>query len=145
MLGRLAYEISSGLTAGVNISYDEALETRVSADLKVRFGGAASTAQRKDVQQLPVINALTSTPMNRTVRVHDSVDNPFCVDRKTREIIEPDTGLSFEQMIDKINKREYSFEIASQTFGVVIGALSLGCEGKGGNANFSLIDFKDIK
>ena len=69
--GRLAYEISNGLTAGVNISYDEAFDTRVSADLKVRFGGAATTAQRKEVQQLPVINALTSTPSNRDVRVHD--------------------------------------------------------------------------
>ena len=77
VLGRLAYEISNGLTAGVNISYDEAFETRVSADLKVRFGGASTTAQRKEVQQLSVINALTSTPSNRDVRVHDSVN--YCV------------------------------------------------------------------
>jgi len=71
VLGRVAYDISSGLVAGVNISYDEAFETRVSADLKVRFGGASTTAKRKEVQQLPVINALTSTPSNRDVRVHD--------------------------------------------------------------------------
>ena len=69
--GRLAYEISNGLTAGVNVSYGEAFDTRVSADLKVRFGGASTTAQRKAVQQLPVINALTSTPSNRGLRVHD--------------------------------------------------------------------------
>ena len=56
VLGRVAYEISNGLTAGVNLSYDEAFETRVSADLKVRFGGASTTAKRKAVQQLPVIN-----------------------------------------------------------------------------------------
>ena len=72
VLGRVAYEISNGLTAGVNISYDEAFETRVSADLKVRFGGASTTAQRKEVQQLPVINFLVSSPSNRTVRVHDA-------------------------------------------------------------------------
>jgi hypothetical protein len=72
VLGRLAYEISNGLTAGVNISYDEAFETRVSADIKVRFGGPSTTAQRKEVQQLPVINALTSAPSNRDVRVHDA-------------------------------------------------------------------------
>ena len=71
VLGRLAYEMTSGVTAGVNISYDEAFDTRVSADIKVRFGGASSTVQRKAVQQLPVINALTSTPSNRDVRVHD--------------------------------------------------------------------------
>jgi hypothetical protein len=47
-------------------------DTRVSADLKVRFGGASTTAQRKEVQQLPVINALTSTPSNRDVRVHEA-------------------------------------------------------------------------
>jgi hypothetical protein len=73
VLGRVAYEMTSGVTAGVNISYDEAFETRVSADLKVRFGGASTTAQRKEVQQLPVINALTSTPSNRDVKVHDPV------------------------------------------------------------------------
>ena len=70
--GRLAYEMTSGVTAGVNISYDKAFDTRVSADLKVRFGGASTTAKRKAVQQLPVINALTSTPSNRDVRVHDA-------------------------------------------------------------------------
>ena len=75
VLGRLAYEITSGLTAGVNISYDEAFETRVSADLQVRFGGASTTAQRKAVQQLPVFNSLTSTPSNRGVRLHDCAQN----------------------------------------------------------------------
>jgi hypothetical protein len=71
VLGSLAYEMTSGVTAGVNVSYDEAFETRVSADLKVRFGGASTTAQRKDVLQLPVINALQSTPSKRDVRIHD--------------------------------------------------------------------------
>ncbi len=69
--GRVAYDISQDLTAGINISYDEAFETRVSADIKVRFGGSRTTAKRKAVQQLPVINALTSTPSNRDVKVHD--------------------------------------------------------------------------
>jgi hypothetical protein len=64
--------MTSGVTAGLNISYDEAFDTRVSADIKVRLGGASTTAQRKAVQQRPVINALTSTPSNRDVRVHDA-------------------------------------------------------------------------
>jgi hypothetical protein len=76
VLGRLAYEMTSGVTAGVNISYDEAFDTRVSADLKVRFGGASTTAQRKDLQQQSVINALTSTPGNRNVRTHDKSLSP---------------------------------------------------------------------
>jgi hypothetical protein len=71
VLGRVAYQISSGLTAGMNISYDEAFETKVSADVKVRFGGAIAIVQRKNVQQKPMIDALTSTLSNRDVRVHD--------------------------------------------------------------------------
>jgi hypothetical protein len=62
--------MTSGVTAGVNISYDEAFDTRASADIKVRIGGTSTTAQRKAVQKLPVINALTSTPSERGVRVH---------------------------------------------------------------------------
>ena len=84
VLGRAAYDISNGLTAGVNISYDEAFETRVSADLKVCLGGASTTAQSKNVKEYSVIKALTSTPENRDVRVHDGfsdlirfIDNTF--------------------------------------------------------------------
>ena len=72
--GRLAYDITQGLTAGINISYDEAFDTKISTDLKVHFGATATTVQRKEVQQLPVINALTSTPRDRGIRVHDSSD-----------------------------------------------------------------------
>ena len=76
--GRLAYEISSGLTAGLNISYDEAFDTRVSADIKVRCGGASTTDLRKEIQQLPVINALITTPGNRDLRVHDQWNLAAC-------------------------------------------------------------------
>ena len=71
VLGRVAYEVSSGLTAGVNVSYDEAFDTRVSADLKVRFGGPSTTASKKKKWENPTINALTASPKNRDVRVHD--------------------------------------------------------------------------
>ena len=77
VLGRLAFELTSGVRAGVNVPYDEAFDTRVSVDLKVRFGGSSTTAKRKELQQLPVINALTSTPSNKGVRAHDSVN--YCV------------------------------------------------------------------
>ena len=69
--GRLAYEITQGLTAGVNISYDEAFDTRVSADLQVRFGGPSTTTAKKIKWENPTINALTASPRNRDVRVHD--------------------------------------------------------------------------
>jgi hypothetical protein len=69
--GRLAYEISNGLTAGVNVSYDEAFDTRVSADLKVRFDGPSTATAKKKKWENPTINALTASPKNRDVRVHD--------------------------------------------------------------------------
>jgi hypothetical protein len=72
VLGRLAYNISNGLTAGVNLSYDQAFETRFSADLKYRFGGNGNKNQsEKKAWQTPVIQALTETVRNRDVRVHD--------------------------------------------------------------------------
>lgn len=70
--GRLAYNISNGLTAGVNLSYDQAFEARFSADLKYRFGsndyGAPS---KKKAWQTPVIQSLTESVRHRDVRVHD--------------------------------------------------------------------------
>ena len=71
VLGRVAYEMASGVTAGLNISYDEEYDTRVSADLKVRFGGPSTTAAKKKKWKNPTINALTASPKNRDVRVHD--------------------------------------------------------------------------
>jgi hypothetical protein len=71
VLGRLAYEMTSGVIAGVNLSYDEAFDTRVSADIKVRFGGPSTKAATKKKWENPTINALTASPKNRDVRVHD--------------------------------------------------------------------------
>ena len=70
--GRLAYNISNGLTAGVNLSYDQAFETRFSADLKYRFGSNGYGApSKKKALQTPVIEALTDSVKHRDVRVHD--------------------------------------------------------------------------
>ena len=71
--GRLAYNISNGLTAGVNLSYDQAFETRFSADLKYRFGANGyGSPSKKKAWQTPVLQALTNTVKNRDVRVHDT-------------------------------------------------------------------------
>ena len=67
--------MTSGITAGINISYDEAFNTRVSADIKVCFGGASTTAAKKKKWENPTINALTASPKNRDVRVHDKHHN----------------------------------------------------------------------
>ena len=68
ILARLAYSINDGLTLGANLSNDEAFDTRLSADITWRFsanGSSGTGALKTDT----VIEALTSTPSNRNVRV----------------------------------------------------------------------------
>ena len=73
VLGRVSYNISNGLTAGVNLSYDQAFETRFSADLKYRFGSNGYGApSKKKAWQTPVIQSLTEAVKHRDVRVHDA-------------------------------------------------------------------------
>jgi hypothetical protein len=87
--GRLAYNLANGLTVGANLSYDQAFDTRVSADIKYRFGvngyGAPSA---KKAWQTPVIQALTDTVKNRDVRVHDGPQNPLFEGRTPWQILE---------------------------------------------------------
>jgi hypothetical protein len=67
--GRLAYDLTDQLQAGVVYTYDENFESRVSADLKVRFGsGIKSQSGRSSI----VFNALTATPSHRNVRTANS-------------------------------------------------------------------------
>ncbi len=78
VLGRLSYNISNGLTAGINLSYDQAFETRFSADFKYRFGsdGYGAPSAKKEWKS-PVIQALTENVKHREVRVHD-LGNSTC-------------------------------------------------------------------
>ena len=83
--GRLEYDIANGLTSGINIAYDPAYSEgyssgefyktlNLSVDLKWRFGangyGAPSIRKQQPVV-MPIIKALSATPSNRDVRVHD--------------------------------------------------------------------------
>jgi hypothetical protein len=81
--GRLAYNLTNGLTVGANLSYDQAFDTRVSADLKYRFGangyGAPSIRKQQPVV-MPVIQSLSTTPANRDVRVHDDACPATCTE-----------------------------------------------------------------
>ncbi len=71
--GRLAYKIANGLVAGINASYDDSYDTRVSADVKYRFGSNGyGTPSSKKKWKTPAIEALSATPDNRDVRVHDA-------------------------------------------------------------------------
>ena len=72
MSGRLVYEILDGLTLGANISYDEAFETRVSADIAWRLRLKGHT-NKNSSSKADVINSLSSSPSNRNVRVHDTI------------------------------------------------------------------------
>ena len=70
--GRLAYEISNGLIAGVNISYDKAFDARVSADLQAQLGRATAKPKQERTGGYSVIKSLSASPNHRTVRVHDA-------------------------------------------------------------------------
>jgi hypothetical protein len=80
VLGRLAYAINNGLTLGANLSYDDAFKQRFSADIKWRFntnGGPGKETPKSNA----AVTALTSTPSNRDVRVHDEVKQEcICID-----------------------------------------------------------------
>jgi hypothetical protein len=72
LLGRLAYNLSPGLTLGINYSYDGDFENRVSGDIKYRFSSNGYTAPiKKKAWQSPVIQALSPSVKHRDVRVHD--------------------------------------------------------------------------
>ncbi|KZR68690.1 hypothetical protein PMIT1313_02314 [Prochlorococcus marinus str. MIT 1313] len=77
--GRLAYNISNGLTLGANLSYDEAFDTRFTADIKYRFGSNSYGApNKKESDVMPVIQALSATPANRDIRIHDAGAFEYC-------------------------------------------------------------------
>ncbi|WP_255439523.1 inverse autotransporter beta domain-containing protein [Synechococcus sp. LTW-R] len=82
VLGRLDYAINNGLTVGTNLSYDSTFKSRFSADIKWRFntnGGPGKETRKTNT----AVTALTSTPSNRDVRVHDSGPLPGCVQPDT--------------------------------------------------------------
>ncbi|WP_341885145.1 carbamoyl-phosphate synthase [Synechococcus sp. UW140] len=66
----LNYDITNELQAGVIYSYDENFESRITGNLKWRFGGGSKTKKSESVIAVyPVIQALSATPENRDVRV----------------------------------------------------------------------------
>jgi len=79
----LDYQIAYGLTAGINVSYDEAFETRVSGNIEYRFGSNSSAAEtKKKAWQKPTIQALSESVKNRNIRVHDAAGSCKVFDRK---------------------------------------------------------------
>ena len=70
---RISFEIATGLVAGINASYDDSYDSRFTADFKYRFGSNSydSSIRKKDLRLPTVLDAISSTPSNRDVRVHD--------------------------------------------------------------------------
>ena len=72
VLAHLSCQISSGLTLGVNLSYDEAFDTRFSGNISYRFGSNSSAAvSEKKAWEKPTIKALSESVKQRDIRVHD--------------------------------------------------------------------------
>jgi hypothetical protein len=112
--GRLEYAIANGLTSGINIAYDPAYSEgyssgefyktlNLSVDLKWRFGvngyGAPSIRKQQPVV-MPVIQALSTTPANRDVRVHD---REICISngRESYRVGEDGHGVRVNSCFDK--------------------------------------------
>ena len=69
---RLAYDIANGVTVGCTYSYDAAFQSVATGDVKWRFGTKGYGSPKKQKPPvMPVIQALSTTPTNRDVRVHD--------------------------------------------------------------------------
>jgi hypothetical protein len=69
----VAYNIGSGFTIGTNLSYDDAFDGRVSADILYRFATPeAPKAPVKKAWNAPTIKGLTDAVDNRGVRAHDA-------------------------------------------------------------------------
>ena len=70
---RISFNIANGLVAGINASYDDSYDSRVTADIKYRFGsnGYGSPIKQKDWRLPTSIDSISATPSNRDIRVHD--------------------------------------------------------------------------
>jgi|TARA_B100002003_G_scaffold206796_1_gene200770 hypothetical protein len=68
----LAYDITDNLTAGIKVTYDDAFETRVMATINWSFGNLTQGNEaEKEVGLNWLMNALSASPEQRDVRVHD--------------------------------------------------------------------------
>ena len=70
--GRLAYSINENITISGNYSYDNAFDSRISADIKLLFNAAPANQNEKNQWKTPVIQALTESVKHRNERVHDN-------------------------------------------------------------------------
>ena len=75
---RLGYSIASGVTMGFTYSYDAAFKSVATGDVKWRFGARGFASPKKQKPPvMAVIQALSESPANRDVRVHDGIYMDF--------------------------------------------------------------------
>jgi hypothetical protein len=80
--GRITYNMGNGFSIGTDLSYDDAFDGRVSADILYRFVSPKATkALIKRGLNAPTIKGLTDGVKDRDVRVHDAV-NPCLASAK---------------------------------------------------------------
>lgn len=100
IIGRIAYDMHKQIIIGANLSYDDSFDTRFSADITYRFsinGGRSEEVLTPNA----AMNALTTTPSNRDIRVHDNTfdsckngfETQFCKDVNSSQALPP--GLKF--------------------------------------------------
>ena len=70
----LSYDINDNLTAGIKVSYDDTFETRVMATINYTFSNLfKSDEEEKEATPNVVINALSTSPEQRDIRVNDAL------------------------------------------------------------------------
>ena len=71
----LSYDINDNLTAGIKVSYDDAFETRVMANINYTFGNLIKGDEaQKEAGLNWLMNALNASPEQRDIRVHDGIN-----------------------------------------------------------------------
>jgi len=76
--GSISFQLSDELNVGVNVSYDDAFDTRLSGNFKYNFGG------KNKKSNSTIFDKITASPRNRDVRVHDDInwDKNLCLTGK---------------------------------------------------------------
>ena len=102
VLAQLSYAINNDLSISAKLSYDDAFETRFSADIKWRFN-AVGGLDKANPSMPSTIKAVTESPDHREIRVHDQSGKPRVApyrDENDNLIIGPDfdEDLADEQM-----------------------------------------------
>ena len=74
-MGRQAYAINNKVSIGANLSYDASFDTLFSADIKWRFNTNGGPGKEQQPKTNAAVKALTATPNERDVRVHDDLSD----------------------------------------------------------------------